>query len=249
MSLTKHSPFLFAFKLLSAGLTALLVSCGGGGGGGGTTTTPAGPTLTISEATDTSTAPLLGTDTGQWDGSGGGGGSDGGGGAGDGEFLQFHFQPTGTTTAVFSWTVLKSEYGITGQTGTMSLSADSFGGYKATGPAAQQGNIFIAKSGLVTGSVPLKIGTNTVYMLFNGMRYKDVVTGLALVAGDYFYGASFRQASNGLNPSTEWGTMRINADGTGRICSLAAYSDTCGASGSPSGPCTSRSPSPRPHCR
>ena len=209
---------------LSCCVAALvLASCGGGGTA---TTVDAG--LVISTSTDASTAVLAGTDTGLWDGAGGGGGSDGGGGAGDGEFLQFNFKPTSATTAIFSWTVLNSQYGIKGQTGSMSLTADSFGGYKvAGGPILQQGNIYVSKTGQVTGSVPLQIGATTVYMIFNGTRYKDTVADLTQVAGDYFYGASFRRASDGLDPSTEYGTLRIRADGTARICSVSAYSDTC----------------------
>ena len=234
-------------SLLALVFAAMLASCGGGGGTAAST--PAAPVLEnslgISTATDTSTAALAGNGDGRWDGSGGGGGSDGGGGAGDGEFVQFNFKPNGTATAVFSWTVINSQYGIKGQTGTMNLTADlNNGGYAvintvtfanltvASDPT-KQGNLFLSKSGQISGSLPLRIGSSTVYTLFNGTRYKDAVADLAQAAGTYFYGMSSRQASDGLHPETEFGTMKINADGTGRICSQAAYSDTCGPNGIP----------------
>lgn len=209
---------------LGSAFAMVLASCGGGSGGTAVAITDT--SLGISTATDSSTAPLAGTDTGQWDGTGGGGGSDGGGGAGDGEFIQFNFNPT---TLKLNYTVINSQYGIKGQTGTLSLTPDSTnGGYKIAGsPAVNQGNIYVSKTGQVTGSLPVVIGASTVYMVFNGTRYKDAVTDLTQLAGTYFYGASFRRASNGQSPSTEWGNLRIRTDGTGRICSLAAYSDTC----------------------
>jgi hypothetical protein len=212
-----------------------------------TTTTAGGNSLGITIASDVAAGSLAGNGNGLWDGAGGsdsGGGSDGGGGAGDGEFIQFNFKPSVASalslpTATFTWKVLKSEYGIAGQTGTMVLTADpAGGGYSvqtatfANATAAvdplKQGNIYVALSGDINGSVPVKIGTATVYMVFNGKRYKDILGTPSQVAGDYFYGQTYREGSTGLNPATDFGTLRINADGSGRICSQATISNTCG---------------------
>ena len=219
---TRLSP---AVKLLPVVLASMLASCGGGGGGASAPV--ASSSLTISFAADTLTGALGGDGAGLWDGSGGGGGADGGGGAGDGEFVQFHID---FTSLKFSWTVLRSEYGIAGQTGSLDLVKDSasFGGYRAaTGPGAQQANIFVSRSGQVTGSIPLQVGGTTIYMAYNAVRYKDAVSTLAQVAGTYGIGALVRDANTGANPATSVGTLKLNADGSGRLCPETGYSDAC----------------------
>ena len=214
-----------SLRVLPVALATLLVSCGGGSG----TAAPTDGPLSISTATDTLTTAFAGTGGGYWDGAGGdgggGGGADGGGGAGDGEFVQFHID---FGTLKFSWTVLRSEYGIAGQTGSLNLVKDlSNGGYKAIGTGAEQANIFVSKAGQVTGSIPLVVGGSTVYMTYNAMRYKDAVTNFNQVAGTYVLVAIIRSVNTGANPETTVGTININNDGTGRFCPESGYSDTC----------------------
>jgi len=111
--------------------------------------------------------------------------------------------------------------------GGYSIQTATFANTTTLVDANKQGNVYVALSGDVSGSVPVKIGTATVYMLFNGKRYKDILGTPSLAAGDYFFGQTYREAATGNNPSTDYGTLRINANGTGRICSQVAYSNSC----------------------
>lgn len=239
---------------LMGAVLATLAACGGGGGGGDApATTPAPtpvtptPTAVALDAVDAFlfTGSLMGNGAGLWSGDGGGdgGSGDGGGAGGDGEFIKvnmkfpFAGQPTGTLT----WKVLRSQYGITGNTGTLSLEKDvaTNGGYKITavnGSAAAvratQGNFFVSSSGQLSGTFPLPIGAggSVKDVLFSGVRFldaKSAATDFSEFAGQYAY-ASLSSKVGANSSSVEYGVSKLNADGTGRYCPQTfTYSATC----------------------
>ena len=216
-------PKIETLKHLSAvAVLATLTACGGGGGGG--TTTVADAKLGISTAADTFKGSFGGDGLGQWDGAGGdgggGGAGDGGGGAGDGEFIGFTIDFGAKT---FTYKVLRSQFGVSPSwTNTLNLTPDNVnGGYTATSTGSTQPNLFLSKSGLVTGQIPLPIGTGGTLKLstFAGARYKSAPTDLTVFAGDYAYGGMTKEVVTKANANVEHGVFRIDASGTsGRLC-------------------------------
>jgi hypothetical protein len=239
----------FGFVLFSLS-AALLTSCGGGGG----SSTPAASintTLVALNLADTFTTPLTGSG-GRWTGDGlatDGGFADAGGGAGDGEFIKVHvnFPYSGHPNGALTWTVLRSQYGINGATGTLTIQADptssgsatgNFGGYLVTASvvngvsqavSAGQQKIFVSSNGLITGTVPLPIGGGS-DVAFTVTRFAEAPnTSIANVAGQYAFASMYAAAGTGANPEVGHGVININADGTGRICAYPAttYSASC----------------------
>lgn len=225
------------FKLLSlcAASAILIAGCGGGGGGSNTAVvdnntgggTNSGTSTAINLAlNDQAPAGFAGTGFGTWTGDGGNdssGGLDAGGAAGDGEFVKVRLSFSGTGTGTLDWTILQSQYGKVGTTGTLQLQTDATnGGYKVVNGGATQSNIFVSKSGQVSGSLPLPIGANNAIKdaLFNGVRFKDATTAtLADVAGTYGLAALSKVIAGAPATSrVDLGVFGLNADGTGRVC-------------------------------
>lgn len=237
--------------------TSILTACGGGGGGsaGDTnavattpTTASTSPNLALAAVDNfTFTGALAGTGTGLWSGTEGasdGGDGDGGGAAGDGEFVKLNmkFPFAGSSTGTLKWTVLRSQYGITGKTGSLTITQDrsGAGGYKVTavdGVAANvrptQGNFFVSASGQINGTLPLPIGINNRVKdaLFNGVRFTDAknsATDFSLVAGQFRFGAMDAIAGTGGEADVKVGVLNLDAKGRGRIClGSFSYADNC----------------------
>jgi hypothetical protein len=245
-------------SVLMAALLATLAACGGGGGGGDAPAAPpAAPTPTTPvattpdaialEATDSFTFAgyLFGDGSGTWSGGDGGdgGSGDGGGAGGDGEFIKVNmkFPFKGQATGTLTWKVLRSQYGITGNTGTLTIEKDAAtnGGYKITAVngstasvRATQSNFFVSKSGQLSGSFPLPIGAggSVKDVLFNGVRFADAkstATDMSEFAGQYAYGSVSKKLASSFT-SVENGVFKLNADGTGRVCGgTLTHSATC----------------------
>ena len=145
--------------------------------------------------------------------------------------------PTGTVT----WTVLRSQYGILNTTGTLSIQKDAAitGGYKVTASVVngtavavspKQGNFFVSTSGQLSGTLPLPIlgGRDAI---FNGIRFKDatsVSTDMSEYAGQYVWAEMDANVGTGLNAGTGYGSLNLNADGTGRVCKQTfVYNASC----------------------
>jgi hypothetical protein len=232
---------------------ALLSACGGGGGGSSSTTAApaAGTAVTALAAiatTDTYSGTLTGA-LGRWGGRGGGansGGAASGGGAGDGEFVEINsvFPQDSVSTGTITWKVLRSQYGIGGTTGTLTIMEDTTstkGGYKVTevnhvpsAVRATQGNFSVSATGQVTGTLPLAVGAGGAVkdVLYSGVRYIDGTSSTAANFSDYAgtYGVAGISATAGTNASPDifTGVLKLNSDGSGRYCGdTATYSDTC----------------------
>lgn len=232
-----------------------LAACGGGGGGGSSASAPP-PTQTPAPAPialnidDPFTTPLTGDGSGLWafDGGGGGdggdGGGDGGGGGGDGEFVKVKLRLPSVTkpTGTIVWTVLRSQFGINNNTGTLTIQKDlsGNGGYKVTqvngsASAVRQGqsNFFISATGQITGTLPLPLGTGgaVIDSMFSGIRFKDATTAandLSEYAGNYVFAVYDADVGTGAGQDIGIISLKINADGTGRVCTETyLWSATC----------------------
>ena len=228
---------------LLCGSMMIVTACGGGGSSTAAPPPVANVPLALNLSDSFTAGVLTGDGSGLWSGSSGGdgGAGDGGGAAGDGEFVKvkMRFPYAGQPNGTLTWTVLRSQYGITGSTGNLTIQADASGagGYKVTavnGSAAAvsagQGNFFVSKSGQLSGMLPLPIkgGQNN---LFNGVRFKDgtsSATDMSEIAGTYVWGATGSDLTTGANPDITGGSLKINADGSGRSCSgVFAWSANC----------------------
>ena len=234
--------------VLVVAVAATMAACGGGSGPAAVAAPPvASLALGLS---DTFVGVLAGDGTGIWSGDGGGTGSgdaDGGGGAGDGEFVKvkINFPSTAAPTGTVKWTVLRSQYGITDSTGTMSIQKDAtaVGGYKVTavngvasGVRPTQSNFFVSASGQFSGSLPLPIGVGGSIKdsLFNGVRFADAkssVTDMSEYAGTYVTTMLDANVGTGAGADVGAAFLKLNANGTARVCNArnegTRYSDTC----------------------
>jgi hypothetical protein len=229
---------------ISVAISILLAACGGGGGVGTASETlvPAPQVnLALNDTFSSPSGSLKGTSgTGLWSGYAGGsdsGSADAGGSAGDGEFVKVHVNFPGTlsTTGTLTWTILRSAYGLDGQTGNLTLQPDpsGAGGYKVVGGSSTQSNIYVSSSGQISGSLPLPISSGP-DPVFVGMRFIDsTATSFATYQGTYTYANISAKKGTGAAPYIETGVMKILSNGHGRTCPtqsgtiLATYSDTC----------------------
>ncbi|NVO07043.1 MAG: hypothetical protein HXX19_14480, partial [Rhodoferax sp.] len=148
------------------------------------------------------------------------------------------------STGSIAWKVLRSQYGIGGTTGTLTIMEDTTsgkGGYKVTavnGSAAAvratQGNFSVSATGQVTGTLPLAVGAGGAIkdVLYSGVRYADGTSSTAADFSDYvgIYGVAGISATAGTNASPDvfTGVLRLNSDGSGRFCGdTTSYSATC----------------------
>jgi hypothetical protein len=231
-------------------VSLVLTACGGSGGGSTTAPVTPNPGNTPTAVTYNTgfTQPVINDNyTGAFRGNGrglggdSGGSASSGGGAGDGEFIQLTGGlPAGTATTTLTWKVLRSQYGQQDSTGTLTVQVDTNtkGGYMVTavnGNAnavrATQSNIFVSTTGIVTGTLPLNIGGAVRDTAFTALRFKDATastTDFSAMAGTYGYGYFTADTGTGANRYADGGWMRVNADGTGRMCDGAVgYSATC----------------------
>ena len=80
-----------------------------------------------------------------------------------------------------------------------------------------QGNIFVAASGQVTGSLPLNIGGTTTYTVFTAVRYSDSVQTLSSLAGTYSVATMDADTTTGNNPTAGYGGQTWRRPQPGRV--------------------------------
>jgi hypothetical protein len=213
-------------------LATLVAACGGGSsststsGGSGNTTLPNVPSFDAGVGT-VPDFPLVVSDSGTVEGGpGAGGDSAGEGSAGDGERIRILInfsQLSGT------WTIVTSAYGVVGQTGKFTLTKDSnAGGYRFIGATLSQDNLYVSKSGLISGSLPLRLKGVETRSKFVAILESQKEASLAGIAGLYNMGYTLVSPNNPAAFRAVPATMKISATGAVRICPFAAYSDTCG---------------------
>ena len=228
-----------AIGWLSCISLAALTACGGGGGSGPTASSPPDPTPAPSPTSVT----LAGDGNGLWSGDAGGdaGGGDGAGAAGDGEFVKVSitFPNAVTSTGTLTWTVVRSQYGLTGTTGTLSIQKDKSGqgGYKVVAVngvpsvSSSQANFYVATNGQISGSLPLMINggrKDTLFTFAQLLKSTGSSTDFSEYAGQYGFGFIAVDTGTGFNPIVSSGVFQLKADGTGRICDQSfVYSDSC----------------------
>lgn len=227
-----------------------LVACGGWeGSSDGPAPTPEVVTQFAISTQDNFafTGALQGNGSGVWLNEGGGGADSGdgdaGGAAGDGEFVKVNMRFPGSANqqGKLTWTVVRSQFGLAGQTGQLTIAKDAAGegGYKVTAVngvetiRASQSNFFLSASGQLCGSLPLPIGASGAVrdVLFNGVRFKDGVStaaDLSEFAGTYTFGFLAGDAGTGQNRGAKAGVLKFDASGAGRLClNTVSWSASC----------------------
>lgn len=181
---------ILSLSLLSFISTLLLTACGGGGGGGSSTSS--------SSSSGTSTTY---TSSGSV-----------------GEVLNFTVNTT-VSPPTYNYTIVKSSYGLTNQTGSGTLTSNSDGSYTPSGSANSR--VYPLPNGLLVGGIKLNLsGTQTVVPL---LGVSTPVTNLSSLAGTYNYiSTACIAAANGYptspNCATSYGTVKINSNGTYTQC-------------------------------
>lgn len=230
---------------------ALLVACGGGSSSDVSDNVNTGDTTTVTANSSYSPFSLSDSYSGSsfsgngygYGGDTGDGSADAGGAAGDGEFIRLRGRfPTTGNTSILTWTVLRSQYGIQDSSGTLTVEPDltaNGGGYKVlsytiNGGASQsarpkQSNIFVSAKGQISGTLPLPIN-GVRDAAFTAMRFADsksTTVDFADYAGSYVFAQMAADKGTGLDKSTAAGIVKINSDGSGRICPSENWSSTC----------------------
>lgn len=173
-------------NLLTATLsTAFLAACGGGGGDGSTPPTITTPTPIATSAAVTYTAAAT-----------------------PGELLTYTVDPGMLT---YSYTITESQYGLTGQTGSGTLTALGNNHYSLSG--IPNSRIQILPNGLLVGAIRHDFGTGVKTVPIMGLS--NPVISLAAVAGTYNYisGACVANACG-----MAYGTLTINSAGSWSYC-------------------------------
>ncbi len=183
------------YKLLIAAIAVVLLGACGSGGGGGGGGSSASTTTTPSSATSYTAAAAIG------------------------ELLTYTLD---TTNLTYSYTITESQYGLTGKTGSGTLTKNSNGTY--TPSDAPNARVAILPNGLLVGGIRETI--NGVSRTIPIMGMSNPVSSLSGVAGTYNYVSVGCATTCG----TGYGTFRINGDGTWVECTASNYDaapDTC----------------------
>jgi hypothetical protein len=173
------------YYLLALISTFFLVACGGGGGGSSSSSSPS----TGSSTTYTSSGSV-------------------------GELLSFNINTT-VSPPTYTYTIIKSAYGLTNSTGTGTLSTNSDGSYTPSG--SPNSRVYALANGLLVGGVKLNIGGTQTAVPIVGVS--TPVTTLSSLAGTYNYiSTACTSNANGYptypNCGTSYGTIKITSNGT-----------------------------------
>jgi hypothetical protein len=154
-----------------------------------------------------------------------------------GELLNFTINTTVSPPA-YSYTIVKSAYGLTNSTGSGTLSTNSDGSYTPSG--SPNSRVYALSNGLLVGGVKLNIGGTQTAVPIVGVS--TPVTTLSSLAGTYNYiSTACTSNANGYpthpNCGTSYGTLKIASNGTYTQCTTTnitttpACSTTTGAIG------------------
>jgi hypothetical protein len=193
-------------------LTTFLVACGGGGG----SSSSSAPSSSSGTTTTYSSSGSVG------------------------ELLNFTINTTVSPPA-YSYTIIKSAYGLTNSTGSGTLSTNSDGSYTPSG--SPNSRVYALSNGLLVGGVKLNIGGTQTAVPIVGVS--TPVTTLSSLAGTYNYiSTACTSNANGYpthpNCGTSYGTLKIDTNGaytqctTTNITATPSCSTTTGAIGNAS---------------
>ena len=135
-----------------------------------------------------------------------------------GEVLNFNVNTT-VSPPTYSYTIVKSAYGLTNATGSGTLSSNADGSYTPSG--SPNSKVFALSNGLLIGGVKLTIGGTPTAVPIVGVS--SPVTTLSALAGTYNYiSTSCTANANGYptypNCGTSYGTLKVLANGTFTQC-------------------------------
>jgi len=178
-------------------LSLLLTACGSGGGGGGGGSSTSTTTTTSTGTSYTAAAAI-------------------------GELLTYTLD---TTSLTYSYTITESQYGLTGKTGSGTLTANGDGTYTPSG--APNARVAVLPNGLLIGGIRETI--NGVSRTIPIIGLSNPVTTMASLEATY-NAVAVRCWSGTCG--TAYSTFHINADGTWVSCPYSDYdADPFGCTG------------------
>lgn len=168
-------------------IVMLIASCGGGGGGGGSSSSTT--TTTPSSSTSYTAAAAVG------------------------ELITYSID---TANLTYSYTIDESQYGLTGRTGSGTLTHNGDGTYTPSG--SPNARVAVLPNGLLVGGIRETI--NGVDRTIPIIGVNSPVTSLAALQATYNY---VGVQCSGSACATGHGTFRLNADGTWVECTSSSY--------------------------
>lgn len=117
-----------------------------------------------------------------------------------------------TANLTYSYTITESQFGLTGKTGSGTLTRNSDGSYTPSG--ASDGRLIVLPNGILFGAVSEHFGSDTATMS-PILGFKDPVEAISALAADYNY---VQRACASSACSVSVGTIRIDAAGSWSLC-------------------------------
>ena len=133
--------------------------------------------------------------------------------AGIGELMTYNIN---TSNLTYSYTITQSSYGLTGQTGSGTLTKNSDGSYSPS--ESTDSRVYALQNGLMIGAVSLNVaGTATTVPIYG---ISTPVTTLTNLAGTYNYVSKSCTLPNGASncANTSYGTIKIDNAGNYTQC-------------------------------
>ena len=133
--------------------------------------------------------------------------------AGIGELMTYSIN---TAAKTYSYTITQSSYGLAGQTGSGTLTANSDGSYSPS--ESPSSRVYALQNGMMIGAVSLNISGTQTFVPVYGVS--SPVTTLSSLAGTYNYiSKSCALANNAANcANTSYGTIKIDNAGSYTQC-------------------------------
>ena len=132
--------------------------------------------------------------------------------AGIGELMTYSIN---TTNKTYAYTITQSSYGLTGLTGSGTLTANSDGSFSPS--ESPNSRVYALQNGLLVGAVSLNLSGTSVNVPVVGIA--SPITSLANLAGTYNYiSKNCVTASHNCQPTTSYGTIKIDATGNYTEC-------------------------------
>ena len=130
-----------------------------------------------------------------------------------------------TANKTYSYSITKSSYGLTGQTGNGTLSQNSDGSYSPS--ESTNSRIFGLENGLIVGAVKLNVNGSDKVVPISGISHP--ITVLSDLAGTYNYIIESCPSNASCNPNTNYGTIKIDSTGNYIQCTATniTTSSTC----------------------
>lgn len=131
--------------------------------------------------------------------------------AGIGELMTYSID---TTKKTYSYTITQSSYGLTGHSGSGTLTLNSDGSY--TPSESPTSRVHALQNGMMVGGISLNIGGAAIDVPIFGAS--NPVTSIASLAGTYNYISHSCPTAASCSPTTSYGTIKIDNVGNYTQC-------------------------------